>query len=871
MVSVIVPVYNVEPYLARCLQSLASQTLEEIEVIVVNDGSPDRSQAIIDDFVGRYPDRFRSLVKTNGGLSSARNHGLENARGEYVGFVDGDDAVNPEMFASLIAKAEATDADIVVCGYMTVDLVTGARTYHRQGWAKHYGRSLSERPDYLSTIAPYVWNKIFRRSLFLESGVRFPQGKLFEDIPVTYTLLSRANRIEKVQRALYYYSRSRTDSITHSYSPRNLEMIETLAIMNEFYRAHGQFEEFREALLKINFKHVYNRLVELPRYDGLVIKQTFVLRSWKHMDSFFPGWRDDPALRKLYRSSWRFPLFTNTLLIKLYALSPALLHECADWVTIRRNQTRRFFKRFGAARRIRLQYAHFLRWLPVDSSVALFESFHGRNITDSTFYLMRDLARRGTHSIFVSTNDSDSAKRYLKRYGVDATLVRPGSRAYLKALASAGYLVNNVSFPPFLTKRPEQVYLNTWHGTPLKTLGKSMPSGFRDMPNIQGNFVKTDYLLFTNDFTRERMMQDYMLDNQYGGTPLVMGSPRNAVFLDRERESVVRSELGLLGKRILFYMPTWRGGSSRQLDLNSYKLRVEDHLAEIDAALDDDTVLFVKFHTLVSAHVAIDEYEHVRVAPADYETYDLLNIADCLITDYSSVFFDFALTRREILLFTYDIEEYIASRNLYMPLDSLPFPVFETAAELGAHLGARREFIVTPEYTQFVQRFAGLDGPDASKNLNDVALGLRDPNESGFVPRPVDLVFIPYLTKRGCVVLEELLASGYDRDDVVFVMSGHRHRARAGAYMYNLYKERGIDINYRVTSDRILLTLTTALLASLHRRFGWRFSALDRAYLQEARRLFGNTPIRSATDFSRYKKFSAMAEVIDRHADSGPI
>ena len=116
-VSVIVPVYNVEAYLERCLDSLVKQTLEEMEIIVVNDGTKDNSQAIIDRYAAAYPQKVISLIKENGGLSDARNYGIPYAHGEYIGFVDSDDYLNVTMYQKLYDRAAETDSDIVVCGY----------------------------------------------------------------------------------------------------------------------------------------------------------------------------------------------------------------------------------------------------------------------------------------------------------------------------------------------------------------------------------------------------------------------------------------------------------------------------------------------------------------------------------------------------------------------------------------------------------------------------------------------------------------------------------------------------------------------------------------------------------------------------------
>ena len=120
-VSIIVPVYNVEKYLAKCLDSLVSQTLEDVEIIVVDDGSKDNSKQIIDEFQTKYPDKIKSFVKENGGLSDARNFGLDRAIGEYIGFVDSDDYVTAEMFEEMHSLAQKYDAEMVICNLQKVD------------------------------------------------------------------------------------------------------------------------------------------------------------------------------------------------------------------------------------------------------------------------------------------------------------------------------------------------------------------------------------------------------------------------------------------------------------------------------------------------------------------------------------------------------------------------------------------------------------------------------------------------------------------------------------------------------------------------------------------------------------------------------
>ncbi len=867
-VSIIVPVYNVAPYLTRCLSSLAAQTLDAVEVLVINDGSTDNSPSIIDDFVGRYPHRFRSFVKPNGGPSSARNMGIENARGEYVGFVDGDDWVDPDMYLELFSKANTTDADIVVCGYVSVDLASNGRRYHRQGWSTQFGMSMRDNHEYPLFVAPYACNKLFRRALIVETGIRFPESLLFEDIPFTYSILVHANKVEKVQRALYMYARSRPGSTTHSYSPRNLEMLQTLTMLNDYYQSHGLFSEFEDELLKINLRHIYYRFNELPAYDGVAIKQRFITLSRAHLDGYFPDWHRRLEWLEQHGHPWRLPFFRHLVPARLYALMPRFLHVTVNWFAVQRTASVAFMRRFSSERRVRLHYARFLRREKVDASTAFFESDSGLSTGDSPLRLMQDLARRGTHRVIVGTADVKRTEAILQRHEIVAKPVTVGSKAHAHALATAGLVVSNAPLPPFFVKRPEQVYLNTLNGMPLRKLGRGARKGFGELPQVQGDLIKADYLLFPDTNARDLIMGAYMLSAQYGGTPLVGSLPRNQILADESRRRILRDELDCEGVRVCLFMPE-RHAPAALMDAESYARQLEDFLGDFDAPLDDRFRLIVRPAMQLEDQVDFTRFRYVELAPPHWDDHELLCVADCLITDQSSTLFDFLATGRQIVRFRSESDSSSQDTERFSE-DELPFRTFHSAKSVGEHLARTADFVAPAEYRQFAERFASPLSASAAADLNDVVLGIRHIEDPAPVPA-VDIVFIRYLTKNGRVAFEKLLESGYHRDDAVFVMSGHRYRARASAYLHELHTKRGVDVNYRVTSDRILLTTATVLMAWASRRFGWRFASLDRAYLQEARRIFGTTHVRSATDFSGYKKFSAMARVIDEHADSRPL
>jgi len=644
-----------------------------------------------------------------------------------------------------------------------------------------------------------------------------------------------------------------------------MEMFDTLAMLSEFYKREGLYDEFRDQLLWLHFRHTFNRFRELPEYDGFTLKRQFLAKSWQHLDEHFPGWREDASLRSRYATNYRFKSFVSPAAGYFYALAPAVLHKKGEKASAKFKSSKAKYKKTVKAWFHQKAYLDALYDRPVKESSALFESFHGRNISCYPYYIMRELAERGTHEIYVGTKDVTEAQQFLDENGISATPVLMYSKEYLRVLATAGLLVNNVSFPPYFIKRPEQVYLNTWHGTPLKTLGKSMPRGMLDLPNIQRNFLKSDLLLFSNEFTRDCVTRDYMLTGVHDGESMVVGSPRNVAFFDTSLRTSIRRQLGLEDKRVYLYMPTWRGGNSQRLGLEKYRAQVEEQLYCLDAALDDDSVLLVKFHTLVAATVSDDKFKHIRPAPTEYETYEMLNIADSLITDYSSVMFDFAVSGREILLFDYDLAQYETTRGFYFDYKSLPFPSFQTASALGEHLSQKATFRKDDAYSAFVDRYAPLDGPDSPKVFTDLLLEkITHPQSIRREAHEVDVVFATGVaTPEGQARFEELLDNGYSRPDVVFALPLAKNAQVADEFLRHLEQRRNIQLNYVIITYPMQVTLKQAAAVMMNKAAGLHPSALGAAQAMEVRRVFGNMRIRSAISSSKHRRFTELARHIN--------
>lgn len=250
-VSVIIPVYNVEPYLEKCLTSVCGQTLQDIEIIVVNDGSPDRSQEIIERFAA-MDSRMKYVIQTNAGLSAARNAGLALATGEFIGFVDSDDWVELEMFDELYRLAKAHDADMAVCGRRDVRngdyVVTSGNLKEEQFSIREMGIEnflMNKRND----LGVIVWNKIYRHRIIRENELRFVTNKevFNEDILFNLYYQLYCDKVVCTTRVLYNYLYRRPGSLVSSAKPGDEPRIVNAAVCFHHYLLnHGKMKECRK-------------------------------------------------------------------------------------------------------------------------------------------------------------------------------------------------------------------------------------------------------------------------------------------------------------------------------------------------------------------------------------------------------------------------------------------------------------------------------------------------------------------------------------------------------------------------------------------------------------------------------------------------
>jgi len=297
--SIVALVYNLEKYLPRCLDALVNQTLEEIEILCVDDGSTDSAPQIIEEYQKKYPEKIKVFHKENGGEFTTRNYGLERAIGEYVTFVDTDDYVEKTWAEKLYNAAKEYNADIAVCGFERIDLRTGKVVGNDM---TRFGKCVKtmnpKEDDFPLFINPAPWNKIYKRDKIKD--LCFMPFRGFND---TLFLMSSYTRIEKiafVPDVLYHYY-LRYDSQIHTVNKQDVDNLKKyLLVTKEFYINSNKYDEMKYLLDMMAFIHLGISVMYRVSYDKTVNMKEMLNETIKYLDDNFKTWRKNPFLTFRY-------------------------------------------------------------------------------------------------------------------------------------------------------------------------------------------------------------------------------------------------------------------------------------------------------------------------------------------------------------------------------------------------------------------------------------------------------------------------------------------------------------------------------------------------------------------------------------------
>ncbi|WP_243063981.1 glycosyltransferase [Humibacter sp. RRB41] len=516
----------------------------------------------------------------------------------------------------------------------------------------------------------------------------------------------------------------------------------------------------------------------------------------------------------------------------------------------------------------------FWRGRPIREGTVLYESFSGNGALCNPEAIFRGLLADPDFATLEHTwvlTDPASEPALLKEFADDdrVTFVRYRTTAYYRALATSQYLINNATFPAEFSKRDGQIYLNTWHGTPLKMMGFDMPGGALDSANTLRNFLSADYLLAANDFMAEQMYeQAYRLTNIYQGRIVTEGYPR----VDRQRLSPIERAKALealedagtdvAGRGIVLYAPTWHGESFGRPEDDIDEL--VDAVSRLQRELGPDRVVLLKTHQIVHALAASRPELRRILVPNSVPTNVTLGLCDGLITDYSSIFFDYLATGKPIVFYTPDAADYAESRGTYFAPEDLPGPVVDDAHVAGrAMLDLLRAASSWPTYEGWRERFASHEDGGATKRVIDIvfrgATGGYDVRGAQSDGRERLLLFLGGMRSNGITTAAMNLLGSVDQDryDVTVLMSYSRrawHRANQAlipAGVRQLFRLGGMNGSKLVHLERKLTERRGDVLSHADPA---RHKAL---WDDEWVRVFGGAAFDWVADFSGYSPFWA--------------
>ncbi|MEV1329784.1 bifunctional glycosyltransferase family 2 protein/CDP-glycerol:glycerophosphate glycerophosphotransferase [Micromonospora costi] len=733
LISFVVPAFRVQGYLRECLDSILDQPFTDLEVIGVDDCSPDDSGEIFDEYAARDR-RVRPIrLGENVGLGPARNVGLDRAIGEYVWFLDGDDWLAPDCLSEVAERLHATRPDVLLVDHVRTHWNdTATRSAMREVFPEPPGEGtfrLRDRPEAMRLLHT-AWNRVVRRQFLLDLGLRFEPG-WYEDVPFSYPVLMAADRIGVLDRVCVNYRQRRTGAITRTRGERHFEVFPQWHRVFQLMDRWGpRVDELRPAVFERMIWHYLTVLGNGQRIapelrPAFFAQITADYARWLPSDGYpTPAGVEGLKHRLVAGGRWRtFSALRTANRARDAARRSARTARRRVAPVARRNARR--------ARDVLLReyYRAELR-RPLDPTLAVYAAYwyRGYSCNPAAIY---EAARRLAPEIrgvwIVRRDRVDSLPP-----GVEYVVA--GTPSYYRMLARARWLVNNVNYPDFVRKRPGSVHVQTHHGTPVKVMGLDQQrypigAGRMDFAGLLRRVDRWDYSITSNGFSTQ------MWDRAYPAayTTLEVGYPRNDRLVTATPEEVrrLRAELGIgLAEQVVLYAPTHR-----------------EHLPTYRPPFDPDRFVEALGPTgrlLMRSHYFHDrdrrprpsvDRDRVRDVSAHQRVEDLYLVADVLVTDYSSAMFDYAVLDRPIVIYAPDWEAYRLARGVYFDVTAEPpgavAMTFPDLLDVFSGGGFRSE-AATKARQQFRARFCGLDdGHAAERVVRHVFLGEPAPPRTG--------------------------------------------------------------------------------------------------------------------------------------------
>lgn len=310
-VSIIVPVFNVEKYIDKCLNTLINQTLQDIEIIIVNDGSTDGSEKIIQNYIENNTNIIKYVKKENGGLSDARNYGMQFATGDYICFLDSDDYVDVTIYEKMYNKAIKENCDYVECDFIWK---------YENKEVKDNGYMYKDKYEMLANARVVAWNKLIKRSLIEENEIKFPKGLRYEDVEFFYKLLPYINKFGFVKENLIYYIQ-RQNSIVKTQNERTKEIFIVLENVIDYYKTKGIYEKYKTELeYSCTRLLLCSSFLRIVKIENKKIRKQQLEDTWKNLNKMFPEWKKNQILKKQKNKKNMYIKSVNKISFMIYSI-----------------------------------------------------------------------------------------------------------------------------------------------------------------------------------------------------------------------------------------------------------------------------------------------------------------------------------------------------------------------------------------------------------------------------------------------------------------------------------------------------------------------------------------------------------------------
>ncbi|GHH97454.1 CDP-glycerol glycerophosphotransferase family protein [Neobacillus kokaensis] len=519
------------------------------------------------------------------------------------------------------------------------------------------------------------------------------------------------------------------------------------------------------------------------------------------------------------------------------------------------------------------QYRRYYEKLDVIDRTILYESRDGKSITDSPYAIFKYLLHNPEYKDYQHIwslhcfDDLQSVMNQYKDYK-NVKFVKRNSKEYLKCLAASKYLINNSTFQSFFIPKSDQVYINTWHGTPLKSMGFDIPGNPSLSQNVVRNFLSADYLLSPNEHTSNMFLDSYKLKGIYPGEIIEEGYPRIDLTLQTNRRQfqAVLTSTGLTidsSKKTILYAPTWKGTNVSRAKNDMFQI-IADMAYLIDQVGREYNVL-IKVHPFLYAEARkFQEIKNILV-PDFIDTNELLSAVDLLITDYSSIFFDYLVTDKPILFYVWDYDDYNEERGRSLRDNELPGPILFTIKEVIEAVQSIGEVSVDYKnvYKMAKNRFVNHDDGRVTKRIVDYIFNNIDPGLKVIHHQDKEkkkiLIYPGGMMNNGITssfinLMDNIDFNQYDVS--VFINSPSskevlNNLAKVNKNARFLFRNgQGVYSIFEIYRDKFVHN------RGAHTDFTKRLYP-EQAYKRELKRCFGRTKFDIAIDFSGYSLFWA--------------